>query len=54
MTAEPAARRPDRPLLGLSMILISVALWTLHDALGKILSETFAPSKFCSCAALSP
>ncbi len=41
MTAEPAAHRPDRPLLGITMILFSIALWALHDALGKLLSETF-------------
>ncbi len=41
MIAEPAVHRPDRPLLGITMILISIALWTLHDALGKLLSETF-------------
>lgn len=35
------AAKPDRPILGITMILFSGALWALHDALSKLLAEDF-------------
>ena len=36
-----APRRPDRPLFGVIMMLVSTGLWALHDALGKTLAGTY-------------
>jgi drug/metabolite transporter (DMT)-like permease len=36
-----AVAKPDRPILGITMILVSGALWALHDALSKVLAEDF-------------
>ncbi len=33
--------KPDRPILGITMILVSGALWALHDALSKLLADDF-------------
>ncbi|MEE2981406.1 MAG: DMT family transporter [Pseudomonadota bacterium] len=33
--------RPDRPILGIMMILFSGALWALHDAMSKVLADSF-------------
>ena len=45
MTAEPVAQRPDRPVLGIVMMLISVAVWALHDAFSKELATVYPPAQ---------
>jgi drug/metabolite transporter (DMT)-like permease len=35
------AAKPDRAILGITMILISGALWAMHDALSKLLADDF-------------
>lgn len=41
MSDSPEQTKPDRPILGIMMILFSGALWALHDAMSKVLSDSF-------------
>lgn len=41
-TAVPAARPPDRPLLGIGLMLASVALLPIMDGFAKAMADSFA------------